>query len=241
MAGVGDTPSGQPLGRARRHRRGWAARRWGASSAAEAEAQPATPRERGGPHTTAVTAAHREGPRLRPPRAPSSRDSAAPRAARAASPGPRTRAELLPRSDRLAPPSLWHVACPPRQGTKACALFSSEQMRGEVKREKRASARSLGLCVSCRGLCTFMCILGMHGGRPLAPPGSAVPELLLILETPAQSRQPWGPSVASASHPPVRTPPGRVGGVYTCPSPVDSHLLGRGGCGFRTTYPNSSV
>lgn len=169
MAGVGDTPSGQPLGRARRHRRGWAARRWGASSAAEAEAQPATPRERGGPHTTAVTAAHREGPRLRPPRAPSSRDSAAPRAARAASPGPRTRAELLPRSDRLAPPSLWHVACPPRQGTKACARFSSEQMRGEVKRGKRASARSPGLCVSCRGLCTFMCILGMHGGRPLGP------------------------------------------------------------------------
>lgn len=78
-------------------------------------------------------------------------------------------------------------------------------------------------------------------GPPPGPPRSAVPELLLILETPAQSRQPWGPSVASASHPPVRTPPGRVGGVYTCPSPVDSHLLGRGGCGFRTTYPNSSV
>lgn len=240
MAGVGDTPSGQPLGRARRHRRGWAARRWGASSAAEAEAQPATPRERGGPHTTAVTAAHREGPRLRPPRASSSRDSAAPRAARAASPGPRTRAELLPRSDRLAPPSLWHVACPPRQGTKACALFSSEQMRGEVKRGKRASARSPGLCVSPGSLHIYVYSRDAWGPPP-GPPRSAVPELLLILETPAQSRQPWGPSVASASHPPVRTPPGRVGGVYTCPSPVDSHLLGRGGCGFRTTYPNSSV
>lgn len=42
-------------------------------------------------------------------------------------------------------------------------------MRGEVKRGKRVSARSPGLCVSCRGLCTFMCILGMHGGRPLGP------------------------------------------------------------------------
>lgn len=42
-------------------------------------------------------------------------------------------------------------------------------------------------------------------GPPPGPPRSAVPELLLILETPAQSRQPWGPSVASASHPPVRS------------------------------------
>lgn len=241
MAGVGDTPSGQPLGRARRHRRGWAARRWGASSAAEAEAQPATPRERGGPHTTAVTAAHREGPRLRPPRAPSSRDSAAPRAARAASPGPRTRAELLPRSDRLAPPSLWHVACPPRQGTKAsCSLLFRTNAWGGEEREtgERALPRALRLLPGSLHIYVYS---RDAWGPPPGPPRSAVPELLLILETPAQSRQPWGPSVASASHPPVRTPLGRVGGVYTCPSPVDSHLLGRGGCGFRTTYPNSSV
>lgn len=121
----------------------------------------------------------------------------------------------------LPPPLIFAVTChmSVSPGSKsAVRSFLLNKSCEAMKRGKRASTRSFGLCASCRGLCTFTFVFRIHGGHPLVP--HTLLSLSFCLSLKPQSRQLWGLHglcVKSWAH-----PPGRVRGSYHGPCPDDS-------------------